>query len=106
LTVPRYENASEVIVWGVISRKVIFIDRGFKINGEYYKTEVLERILFPEAQKLYRDEYDCFQQDGAPSHTANIQRWCEDNLTDFTRIQDSYSMDLGQCTGTGCTCRV
>jgi hypothetical protein len=72
------------MVWGAISRKgrlpLAFIDRGVKINAEYYKKEVLQRILLPEA----RDEYYCFQQDGAPSHTANIvQRWCEDNLTEF-----------------------
>jgi hypothetical protein len=76
------------MVWGAISRKrrlrLVFIDRGVKINTEYYKTEVLERILLPEAQKLYGDEYYCFQQDGEPSQTANIvQRWCEDNFTDL-----------------------
>jgi hypothetical protein len=41
-------------------------------------------VDFTEAQQLYGDEYYCFQQDGAPSHIANIvQRWSEDNLTDF-----------------------
>jgi hypothetical protein len=53
LTVPRYQNASPGMVWGVISRKVhlllIFIDRGVKINAKYYKRQVLERILLPEA---------------------------------------------------------
>jgi hypothetical protein len=49
-----------------------------------YKTEILYQILLPEAQTLNGDEYYCFQQDGAPSHTANIiQRWCEENLTDI-----------------------
>jgi hypothetical protein len=63
---------------------LVVIDRGVKINAEYYKTEILQRILVPEAQKLYGDEYYCFQQDGAPSHTENmVQKWCEDNLTDF-----------------------
>jgi hypothetical protein len=76
------------MVWAAISRKgrlpLVFMDRGVKINAEYYKTEVLQRILLPEAKKSYGDEYHCFQQDGVPSHTANIvQRWCEDNLTDF-----------------------
>jgi hypothetical protein len=82
------QNASAVMVWGAISRKgrltLVFIDRGVKINAKYYKTKVLERILLPGAQKIYGDEYYCFQQDGAPSPTANIvQRWCEDYLTDF-----------------------
>jgi hypothetical protein len=43
LTVPRYQNASAVMVWGAISRKgqqpLVFIDREFKINAEYYKTK-------------------------------------------------------------------
>jgi hypothetical protein len=76
LTVPRYQNASAVMVWVQFPEKGIytsFIDRGVKIN-EYYKTEILERILLPEAHKLYGDEYYCFQQDGAPSHTANTFR--------------------------------
>jgi hypothetical protein len=76
------------MVWGANSRKgrlpLVFIDREVTVNAEYYKKEVLQRILLPEAQKFYEDECYCFQQDGAPSHTANIvQRWCEDNLTDF-----------------------
>jgi hypothetical protein len=61
LTVPRYQNASAVMVWGAISKKgrlsLVFIDRGVKINAEYYKTEVLERILLTEAQKLNGGEY-------------------------------------------------
>jgi hypothetical protein len=33
---------------------------------------------------MYCDEYYCFQQDGAPSHTANVvQAWCKANLCDF-----------------------
>jgi hypothetical protein len=63
LAVPRYQNASAVMMWGAISMKgllpLVFIDRGVKINAEYYKTEFLERILLPEAQKLYGNEYYC-----------------------------------------------
>jgi hypothetical protein len=76
LTVPRYQNASAVMLWGAISRKgrlpLVFIDRvNLKINTILQKKEFLQRISPPEAQKLYEDEYYCFQQDGAPSHTAN-----------------------------------
>jgi hypothetical protein len=39
--------------WGVISKKeriaLVFIDRGVKINSEYYKTEVLEKNLLQAA---------------------------------------------------------
>jgi hypothetical protein len=69
-------SLSAVKVFGSISGKghlpLVFIDRGVKIRAEYYKTVVLERILLPDAQKLNGDEYDCFQQDGVPPHTANI----------------------------------
>lgn len=33
---------------------------------------------------MYDDEYYCFQQDGAPAHTAKtVQQRCDENLTDF-----------------------
>jgi hypothetical protein len=45
------ERVTADMVWGAISRKgrlpLVFIDRGVKINAEYYKTDVLERILLP-----------------------------------------------------------
>jgi hypothetical protein len=101
------------MVWGVITRKgrlsLVFIDRGFKINAEYYKTEVLEQILLPKAQKLYGDEYYSFQQ-GAPSHTLSIvHRLCEYNLTEFipkdecgrlTRFESLRFLSLGLHAGT------
>lgn len=88
--VPRYQNASSVMVWGAISLRgplpLVFIDKGVKINAKYYLEEVLQRNLLPELQKMYGDDYYCFQQDGAPAHTANVvQAWCERNLTDFIK---------------------
>jgi hypothetical protein len=68
------------ILWGygvgAISRKgclaLVFIDRGVKNNAEYYKKEVLLRILLPEAQKLYGDEYYCLPaRRGAITHTKH-----------------------------------
>jgi hypothetical protein len=54
--VPRYQNASTVMMWGAISRKgrlpLVFINRGAKINAEYYKTEFLQRILLSAAKIL------------------------------------------------------
>jgi hypothetical protein len=72
ITISRYQNASAVRVWGAISKKgsisLVFIDGGVKINGEYYKTEVLEKHSVPTARILYGEEYSFFQQDGSPSH--------------------------------------
>jgi hypothetical protein len=36
---------------------LVFIDRGVNINGEYYKTEVLEKHLLPTARTLYGEGY-------------------------------------------------
>jgi hypothetical protein len=52
------------------------------INGEYYKTDVLEKYLLPATWILYGEEYFCFQQGRAPPHT-HIQQWCDENLPDF-----------------------
>jgi hypothetical protein len=87
-TIPRYQNESAVMVWGAISKKggltLVFIDREVKINGEYYKTEVLEKQLLPAARPLYGEKYFSFQQDGAPSRTSNsVQQWCSENLLDY-----------------------
>lgn len=86
--VPRFQNASAVMVWAAISRKgkfpLVFIERGVKINANYYLEEILKKNVLPNATQMYGDEYYCFQQDGAPSHTANVvQAWCRQNLTDF-----------------------
>jgi transposase len=86
--VQRYQNAMSVMVWGAFSKRgklpLVFIDKGVKINANYYKTEVLEKVLLPNMQSMYGDDYYCYQQDGAPSHTSNaVQTWCSDNLADF-----------------------
>ena len=86
--VPRFQNAASVMVWGAICPRgklpLIFIEKGVKINAKYYVEEVMEKNVLPNTKKLYGEDYYCFQQDGAPSHTANItQAWCKENLTDF-----------------------
>lgn len=55
-----------------------------KVNAKYYLEEVLQKKLLPSVKTMYKEDYYCFQQDGAPSHTAKItQEWCELNLVDF-----------------------
>lgn len=84
----RYQSASAVMVWGAISSRgklpLIFIDKGVKINAQYYLNEVLMNVVKPATTTMYGNDYFCFQQDGAPSHTAKIvQAWCTENLPDF-----------------------
>lgn len=87
-SVKRFQNKSSIMVWGAICSRgtlpLIFIDKGVKINQQYYLENVLKNNLLPEAHKLFNKEYYVFQQDGAPSHTAkSVQYWCEENLPDF-----------------------
>lgn len=93
LHVQRFQNVSSVMVWGAICERgklpLVFIEKGVKVNQNYYKDEVLKKILLPEAQKLFKNDYFCFQQDGAPAHTAKtVQEWCEENLPDFIPKDD------------------
>lgn len=88
LAIERYQNVSRVMVWGAVSRKgklpLLFIEKGVKIDTDYYIENVLKNHLLPYAKELYGDEYYCFQQDSAPSHKAKrTQQWCEENLPDF-----------------------
>lgn len=85
--IPRFQNRTTVMVWGALSYNgvlpLIFVDKGVKINQQFYKTEILEKML-PECHKLYPEENWTFQQDSAPAHSAKTtQAWCEQNCPDF-----------------------
>lgn len=87
-TISKFQNHSAVMVFGAISKRgklpLLFIDRGVKINQNYYLNEVLKKFVFPEAKKLYGNERFCFQQDSAPAHKAKlVQQWCTINFPDF-----------------------
>lgn len=101
LAVERFQNHSAVMVWGAFSRKgklpLLFIERGVKINQDYYISRVLNGHMLEHVEALYGEEYYCFQQDSAPSHKAKrTQEWCANNLTDFLSPEDwpSSSPDL------------
>lgn len=93
LAIERYQNTSGVMVWGGISRKgklpLLFIDKGVKINQEYYISNVLENHLLVHAKEMYGEDYFCFQQDSAPAHKAKrTQAWCKENLPDFISSEE------------------
>ena len=77
-TVQKFQSASAVMVWAAISYNgklpLVFIDRGVKINAEYYQREVLEAHLKPEASQLHLKVDWIFQQDSAPAHKAKVNR--------------------------------
>ena len=46
-----------------------FVDLNAKVNGEYYRNELLGKMI-PEMDSIAGDEYYLFMQDGARAHTA------------------------------------
>lgn len=46
-----------------------FLEPGVKINGDYYRQTVLQKMLLPEIQRV-SGGYFVFQQDSAPAHRA------------------------------------
>jgi transposase len=49
--------------------ELIFIEPGVKVNGAYYRDELLTKHLLPAIKELSGD-YFTFQQDSAPAHRA------------------------------------
>ena len=47
-----------------------FIKPGVKVNGAYYRDNLLAQKLLPDMHRLAQDEFFVFQQDGAPAHQA------------------------------------
>ena len=47
-----------------------FVEPGVKVNGEYYRNNLLGQKLLPDMRRLSQDEFFVFQQDGAPAHQA------------------------------------
>lgn len=89
--IERYQNASSVMVWGAVSSRgklpLLYIEKGVKINQEYYLENVLKQHLLPHATTLFGKEYFCFQQDSAPSDkTKSVQSWLQANTPDFLLI--------------------
>ena len=86
--VERFQHADKVMIWAAVSKKgkfpLVFVEKGIKINAEYYKSNILESVLKPHGDSIYPNEQWVFQQDSAPAHKAKIsQDWCSDNLADF-----------------------
>jgi hypothetical protein len=75
------------MIWCGVSEKgkpLVFIEPGTKIDAKYYQNNVLEKVLQPEAEKLYGEDTWVFQQDSAPAHKSTlVLNWCRNNLSDF-----------------------
>jgi inhibitor of nuclear factor kappa-B kinase subunit alpha len=87
-TVPRFQSPSSFMVWAAVSAQgkfpLVFVERGVKVNGNYYQREILQKIVKPAGKRIFKNQQWTFQQDSAPAHSAKInQTWCEVNLPDF-----------------------
>lgn len=92
-TVQRFQKSSSVMVWGAVSQKgklpLVFIEKGVKINADYYQKENLEGSLKTWAPLIHENDNWCFQQDSAPSHMAKAtQGWCERECPGFIKTEE------------------
>jgi hypothetical protein len=50
--------------------EIHFIEPGIKVNGAYYRDNLLAQKLLPDIRRISQGEFFVFQQDGAPAHRA------------------------------------
>ena len=84
----RTQAPAMVMVWAAITADgrspLVFIDRGVKINAEYYRENMLEDALEPWARKHFGHRPWTFQQDSAPSQSAHAtQEWLKNEVPSF-----------------------
>ena len=55
--VERFQHADKVMIWAAVSKKgkfpLVFVEKGIKINAEYYKSHILESVLKPHGDSIY-----------------------------------------------------
>ncbi len=69
------QHTASIIVWGDVTScgkitPLIFIPEGLKVNLAVNLTMLKDKVLLWINSQRWQGSY-CFQQDGAPSHTAN-----------------------------------
>lgn len=92
-TVSTFQNKNSVMVWTGICQNgklpLKFVDKGVKIDQEYYKNEILETTLLHNIGSLYPDGQWTFQQDSAPAHKAKkVQEWLRANCPNFISSEE------------------
>lgn len=85
----RTKHPANVMVFGLVASdgkkmEPVFVPCGSKMNADIYKS-ILEDKVLPWIYKNYANEdFPVFQQDGAPSHTANkTQNWLKMKMPGF-----------------------
>lgn len=84
----RRQKPDSVMVWGGVTTDgkktpLHFIEEGVKVDQAVYLDMLSEQVL-PWVEKMYGHAPLTFQQDSAPSHSANlVQQFCADMFFDF-----------------------
>ena len=84
----RTQAPAMVMVWAAITADgrspLVLIDRGIRINAEYYRENILEGVLKPWARKHFGRRPWTFEQDSAPLHSARAtQEWLQNEVPRF-----------------------
>ncbi len=86
---PRVSKSAGIMVWGGITYygKPALIRLDGKVNAAAYKAAL--KHMLPAAKRLFGGRRWCFQQDGAPVHTAaSTQEWLTNHVPAFIPKQD------------------
>ena len=70
--VQLFHNDQKKMVIGAIYKIAKFRPKTSIISAEYYKEQILQRLVILEATRLYPNGNWTFQQDSAPAHTAKM----------------------------------
>jgi len=86
--IKRTQKPASVMVWaGMTSDRklpLVFVEKGVKLNAHTYGDLILRGALKPWANRNLGGAPWVFQQDSAPSHSANLtQDWLRANVPDF-----------------------
>ena len=84
----RAHHPGYVMAWAGVSwagkAKLHFCTQGVKVKARNYKSYILEPVVKPLSQTLFRNRPWTFQQGSAPAHGAKTtQKWLEDSVPDF-----------------------
>jgi len=82
------QKPCSAMVWAAVSARgkfpLKFVETNVKMNGEYYRRHILERVLKPSGRRLFKNQRWIFQQDSAPAHRAKVnQEWCRREIPGF-----------------------
>lgn len=84
---PKTKHSGKVMVLGVVASDgkkcpIVFVDSQEKINAVKYQ-QLLEKHVIPWLTLEYPEGNYCFQQDGAPAHTARTtQRFLKEHMVE------------------------